>query len=168
MLSRSFQKFGAEEGTRTPTPLRVRGPEPRASANSATSARYTKFSSVSAEPAASLSLANRVSCVNPNSRTLPNWGTLRGAPPPCSPAESKFAPKATRPRRSLSMRAPWAGGLISRLRAFGQSPRVRPASRPARSPCCSRTASRWGSRPWHPRQPCRRLPCWRPEQWRWW
>ena len=33
--------FGAEEGTRTPTPLRVRGPEPRASANSATSARYT-------------------------------------------------------------------------------------------------------------------------------
>src|ERR1039457_2224356 len=31
--------FGAEEGTRTPTPLRVRGPEPRASANSATSAR---------------------------------------------------------------------------------------------------------------------------------
>jgi hypothetical protein len=33
--------LGAEEGTRTPTPLRVRGPEPRASANSATSARYT-------------------------------------------------------------------------------------------------------------------------------
>ena len=33
------EKFGAEEGTRTPTPLRVRGPEPRASANSATSAR---------------------------------------------------------------------------------------------------------------------------------
>src|ERR1035441_2370703 len=33
--------FGAEEGTRTPTPLRVRGPEPRASANSATSALET-------------------------------------------------------------------------------------------------------------------------------
>ena len=31
--------FGAEEGTRTPTPLRVHGPEPCASANSATSAR---------------------------------------------------------------------------------------------------------------------------------
>ena len=30
--------FGAEEGTRTPTPLRVHGPEPCASANSATSA----------------------------------------------------------------------------------------------------------------------------------
>jgi hypothetical protein len=30
---------GAEEGTRTPTPLRVHGPEPCASANSATSAR---------------------------------------------------------------------------------------------------------------------------------
>ena len=48
---------GAEEGTRTPTPLRVRGPEPRASANSATSARYTS-SAVSAEPAATPSLAN--------------------------------------------------------------------------------------------------------------
>src|SRR5271167_2131813 len=31
--------YGAEEGTRTPTPLRVHGPEPCASANSATSAR---------------------------------------------------------------------------------------------------------------------------------
>ncbi len=30
--------YGAEEGTRTPTPLRVHGPEPCASANSATSA----------------------------------------------------------------------------------------------------------------------------------
>src|SRR5260370_39850133 len=30
--------FGAEEGTRTPTPLRVHGPEPCASANAATSA----------------------------------------------------------------------------------------------------------------------------------
>ena len=48
---------GAEEGTRTPTPLRVRGPEPRASANSATSARDT-VSAASAETAASLSLAN--------------------------------------------------------------------------------------------------------------
>ena len=33
------QEAGAEEGTRTPTPLRVHGPEPCASANSATSAR---------------------------------------------------------------------------------------------------------------------------------
>src|SRR5205814_3827336 len=32
------KKTGAEEGTRTPTPLRVHGPEPCASANSATSA----------------------------------------------------------------------------------------------------------------------------------
>src|SRR5271157_5992272 len=32
-------RSGAEEGTRTPTPLRVHGPEPCASANSATSAR---------------------------------------------------------------------------------------------------------------------------------
>jgi hypothetical protein len=36
-----FQVIGAEEGTRTPTPLRVHGPEPCASANSATSARVT-------------------------------------------------------------------------------------------------------------------------------
>jgi hypothetical protein len=34
------ENYGAEEGTRTPTPLRVRGPEPRASANSATSALF--------------------------------------------------------------------------------------------------------------------------------
>src|ERR1700678_3487961 len=33
------KKLGAEEGTRTPTPLRVHGPEPCASANSATTAR---------------------------------------------------------------------------------------------------------------------------------
>jgi hypothetical protein len=32
---------GAEEGTRTPTPLRVHGPEPCASANSATSAKVS-------------------------------------------------------------------------------------------------------------------------------
>jgi hypothetical protein len=32
------KRTGAEEGTRTPTPLRVHGPEPCASANSATSA----------------------------------------------------------------------------------------------------------------------------------
>src|ERR1700744_4014080 len=32
------QKFGAEKRTRTSTPLRERGPEPRASANSAISA----------------------------------------------------------------------------------------------------------------------------------
>src|SRR5260370_31911473 len=32
------ERVGAEEGTRTPTPLRVHGPEPCASANSATSA----------------------------------------------------------------------------------------------------------------------------------
>src|SRR5580658_493499 len=48
---------GAEEGTRTPTPLRVRGPEPRASANSATSARETAQAGC-AEQAATLSLAN--------------------------------------------------------------------------------------------------------------
>src|SRR5690348_12582622 len=37
-LSSLESSFGAEEGTRTPTPLRVHGPEPCASANSATSA----------------------------------------------------------------------------------------------------------------------------------
>ena len=54
-----FMGFGAEEGTRTPTPLRVRGPEPRASANSATSAHETAQAG-SAERAAILSLANAV------------------------------------------------------------------------------------------------------------
>src|SRR5271157_5300617 len=53
---------GAEEGTRTPTPLRVRGPEPRASANSATSARDTN-PALSARSAASLSLAKAGYCV---------------------------------------------------------------------------------------------------------
>ena len=48
---------GAEEGTRTPTPLRVRGPEPRASANSATSAQKTYLDAL-ARQAATLSLAN--------------------------------------------------------------------------------------------------------------
>src|SRR5437763_531158 len=36
--TRTNKSNGAEEGTRTPTPLRVHGPEPCASANSATSA----------------------------------------------------------------------------------------------------------------------------------
>src|SRR5579862_6999113 len=52
-----FSSIGAEEGTRTPTPLRVHGPEPCASANSATSARDSSLAH-SARPAASLSLAN--------------------------------------------------------------------------------------------------------------
>jgi hypothetical protein len=38
-LLRALELIGAEEGTRTPTPLRVHGPEPCASANSATPAR---------------------------------------------------------------------------------------------------------------------------------
>ena len=38
MYFRALIIYGAEEGTRTPTPLRVHGPEPCASANSATSA----------------------------------------------------------------------------------------------------------------------------------
>ena len=43
--------------------MRVRGPEPRASANSATSARYTGQAD-SARPAALSSLANAAVCVN--------------------------------------------------------------------------------------------------------
>jgi hypothetical protein len=39
LASNLHWNLGAEEGTRTPTPLRVHGPEPCASANSATSAR---------------------------------------------------------------------------------------------------------------------------------
>src|SRR6478736_2629393 len=41
--------FGAEEGTRTPTPLRVHGPEPCASANSATSATVVHVPAIEAE-----------------------------------------------------------------------------------------------------------------------
>ena len=61
-LQRDALLDGAEEGTRTPTPLRVRGPEPRASANSATSAQYTG-PAFSTEPAATSSLANAGLCV---------------------------------------------------------------------------------------------------------
>src|ERR1035441_4776455 len=63
LILNGLNSFGAEEGTRTPTPLRVRGPEPRASANSATSARYTGQAG-SARPAALSSLANAAVCVN--------------------------------------------------------------------------------------------------------
>ena len=49
--------IGAEEGTRTPTPLRVHGPEPCASANSATSARESAQAG-SLKQATALSLAN--------------------------------------------------------------------------------------------------------------
>src|SRR5579863_5962576 len=60
---------GAEEGTRTPTPLRVHGPEPCASANSATSARETCLIGF-ARQAATLSLAKAAYRVK--SRWL-NW-----------------------------------------------------------------------------------------------
>ena len=61
LLKCLFSIFGAEEGTRTPTPLRVHGPEPCASANSATSALR------SGKPRAAydlFSLSNRVAAVN--------------------------------------------------------------------------------------------------------
>jgi hypothetical protein len=41
-IEQAQSKIGAEEGTRTPTPLRVHGPEPCASANSATSAHLDR------------------------------------------------------------------------------------------------------------------------------
>jgi hypothetical protein len=66
----SFRReIGAEEGTRTPTPLRVHGPEPCASANSATSARIN--------PAqrgwigSSLSVAKPLYCVKPGPSLAP-------------------------------------------------------------------------------------------------
>ena len=46
--------IGAEEGTRTPTPLRVHGPEPCASANSATSARKAASKTLAAREAFSV------------------------------------------------------------------------------------------------------------------
>jgi hypothetical protein len=71
-VSALFCIIGAEEGTRTPTPLRVRGPEPRASANSATSARDTDLA-LSARSAASLSLAKAGCGVKSVSQLQTRW-----------------------------------------------------------------------------------------------
>src|SRR5665213_597663 len=79
------KNLGAEEGTRTPTPLRVRGPEPRASANSATSAQYMSQAGI-ARPAALLSLANAACCVN--LRRANSAPAKTGANPVFSGAES--------------------------------------------------------------------------------
>ena len=112
-----FSVIGAEEGTRTPTPLRVRGPEPRASANSATSARDTN-PAVSAGSAATLSLAKPASRVkfratssdpavtsasalptHPASAASPNPAAATGSDPP-----APFRPSGT--SRSNSSRYP--------------------------------------------------------------
>src|ERR1039458_9664742 len=57
--------YGAEEGTRTPTPLRVRGPEPRASANSATSALDTGPANITEHGSNSESRKCRLPCQIP-------------------------------------------------------------------------------------------------------
>src|SRR6202044_189966 len=72
---------GAEEGTRTPTPLRVHGPEPCASANSATSARET-CQARTAQQAASLSFAKPPSGVKlrraPQKTSVPSLAPAHG------------------------------------------------------------------------------------------
>jgi hypothetical protein len=80
-----LRRFGAEEGTRTPTPLRVRGPEPRASANSATSARDTN-PAISAGSAASLSLAKRARHVK--SAASSTFLVTSASGPPTHPASA--------------------------------------------------------------------------------
>src|SRR5437016_9298804 len=74
---------GAEEGTRTPTPLRVHGPEPCASANSATTAALFQ-GSVASDFA--LALCSR-------------WEALA----PCSPLNSKAPSQRLRPRTLLAL-----------------------------------------------------------------
>src|SRR5579859_657201 len=126
LLSGRYEILGAEEGTRTPTPLRVRGPEPRASANSATSARC-HCSDHFAEQGSNL-----------ESRKCGNWCQIH-----------RF--RVDR-------------GLAPRSRIAPRLPRLTPASRRARSPCYSQTASKSGTLPWHPRQPCRTRPSSRQER----
>src|SRR6266851_5864674 len=59
------ENFGAEGGTRTPTPLRVHGPEPCASANSATTARCSTLRTDGRSTlTASFSLTNAAAAVN--------------------------------------------------------------------------------------------------------
>ena len=66
------KETGAEEGTRTPTPLRVHGPEPCASANSATSACNTRGKSRSTvtipRPGNTRATLLAASCANVRSR----------------------------------------------------------------------------------------------------
>src|SRR5215831_12012908 len=85
MESIAYRIFGAEEGTRTPTPLRVHGPEPCASANSATSARGTCLA-CSARRAATLSLANAVCCV----KSARGWEIGAGKSAPPSPSFQRY------------------------------------------------------------------------------
>src|SRR6478672_12622176 len=75
-LDRSFREnSGAIEGTRTPTPLRVHGPEPCASANSATMASVLRCGAAEAalmeETTPSiLQRRRRVSNLQPRARNL--------------------------------------------------------------------------------------------------
>ncbi len=89
-----FSMIGAEEGTRTPTPLRVRGPEPRASANSATSARETAQAGC-AEQAATSSFANAATGVKFRQRIQ------RVATGACSPGLSIRFRSALKPARRV-------------------------------------------------------------------
>src|SRR5437660_5730473 len=57
------KKLGAEEGTRTPTPLRVHGPEPCASANSATSAWKRSYRLEFASWKSSRTAVGRAACL---------------------------------------------------------------------------------------------------------
>jgi hypothetical protein len=147
------KRTGAEEGTRTPTPLRVRGPEPRASANSATSARV--------DPG--LTSPNRQ---YPKSRKTLSYCQMRVSRvlkrPPADTRNCRTAVQSTTPVQ------PGARPRAVFTREDGPPNPPRPASRPGRSAYCSRRASRWGSPPLHPEPLCRTAPGSRPEPSPWW
>lgn len=63
-------RFGAEEGTRTPTPLRVHGPEPCASANSATSAFVDHLSGQNGQTGSESSVTKAAVAVKRQGRSL--------------------------------------------------------------------------------------------------
>src|ERR1700693_293130 len=76
---------GAEEGTRTPTPLRVHGPEPCASANSATSAKGCASSHTSAGDGNNFSYCNgSVVAVKPGEVASRGWDYFLGIPSACA------------------------------------------------------------------------------------
>ncbi len=98
--------FGAEGGTRTPTPLRVHGPEPCASANSTTSARIVTAQRERPGLAATPSVPNRRLQVKPAPLRRP---MIRAAPPamPAPFAAVQFAcpNKSGRSQSELRSRA---------------------------------------------------------------
>ena len=163
----TVSRIGAEEGTRTPTPLRVHGPEPCASANSATSARYTN-PAVSAGSAATLSLAKRAcrvkSAVSSTSlatsaSALPIHPASSANPNPAAATDfGRPAPfRRSGTSRSSSSRCPRSESVApsppSRTRQT--EPPMHRHLRPERRHLLRKALSRLRSQPIHPCGHCR-------------